>query len=130
MWYPEYYVIGYEPDNLLRISYKFDPELGVAIASIKFNYFDTMNVIELITNPNPSIIADATGLFSIFYSVEAAKKCIEFIKANRKKIWFDNASVIDTILEEKNGNDSYNPDNLKIYRLPVMDLEEVENGDK
>lgn len=132
MWYPEYYVIGYDPSNLIKVTYKFDriteADSEIVVDKVSYNYFDTVNISKIIDNPDPSIVADATSTFSIFYSLESAKRCIENIKARKGKVWMDNLSIIDSIVEEKNRYDTYNPDNLKIYRLPVMDLEEVDEA--
>lgn len=98
----QYYAIGYAPDDLVVIQFRFD-------------------YVELTCVPNKVIYNIDETLPTIFSNLAEASEVLNQIQSNNK-MWLQNNSIIDSILEEENGGTSHSAANLKIFSLKVEEV--------
>lgn len=95
----QYYAIGYAPDNLVVIQFRFD-------------------YVELTCVPNKVIYNIDGTPPTIFSNLAEANEMLNQIQSN-SKMWLQNNSIIDSILEEENGSTSHSVTNLKVFSMKV-----------
>lgn len=98
----QYYAIGYASNDLVVIQFRFDyTELAYLPNKVIYNIDETPP--------------------TIFSNLAEADKVLNQIQSN-SRMWLQNNSIIDSILEEETGDTSHSVANLKVFSLKVEEV--------
>lgn len=115
------YTVGYDDTCLISVQYEHgvhpDGYFYEKIGSVTFNGMSD--------DFNPTKI-DGEPLCELFLSEEEAQYLIDDIIEYQNEIHFNNLCIVDDIINKKDGRNPYAPENLKIFKMPILPIETIE----